>query len=452
MKKTYAQLQWEMALIDEFIEKAYEGLVIIDDKGLIVKFKYEKLLGIKEEEVLGKHITEVIENTRLHHVLKTGEPELGDIQLIKGHRVVTSRIPIKQEGRVVGVVGTILFKDVAEVRYMAEHLDQMKQYVSKYKKDLKRLHMAKYSFDSILTNDSNMHHVMTLARRAAQTDSSVYIEGDSGTGKEYFAHAIHGESTRRYGTFVRVNCASIPETLFESELFGYEAGAFTGASTHGKLGKFELASGGTVFLDEITSMPLEMQSKLLRVLEEREVERVGGHERIPLDIRLIAASNEPLEKAVSEGRFRKDLYYRINVVHIALPKLADRARDIDLLAVHFLKIYAQKAQKEISGFSDRAWTVLRGYAWPGNIRELRNVVEGAVALTNHSVIESEDLNIQDLPEASAVLEGKSLKAQLAYYERKIIEETLAACGGNKALAARELGIHRTGLYKKLSKP
>lgn len=452
MKKTYEQLKWEMAIIDEFIEKAYEGLVIIDESGNIVKFKYEKLLDIKEEEALGKHITEVIENTRLHLVLESGEPELGDIQLIKGHRVVTSRIPIMRDGKAIGAVGTILFKDVAEVKYMAEHLEQMKAYVKQFNKDIKRMHTAKYRFESILTNDKNMDYVMGLAKKASQSDVSVYIEGESGTGKEYFAHAIHEASHRHYGPFVRVNCAGIPETLIESELFGYEPGAFTGASTHGKVGKFELANGGTIFLDEIGVMPLEMQTKLLRVLEEREIERIGGNSRIPLDIRVIVATNESLLELTTNGLFRKDLYYRINVVHIELPPLRERPRDIELLAQHFLKVYTAKARKNITHITKDAMESMLIYQWPGNIRELRNVIEGAVALNETGVI-----GYQDLPELmyekkrQTPLMQKSLKKQIAEIERKILLDTIERCGGNKALAAQVLGIHRTALYKKLER-
>lgn len=450
MKKTFEQLKWEMEIIDEFIEKAYEGLVIIDENGIIVKFKYEKLLDIKESEALGKHITEVIENTRLHQVLKTGEPELGDIQLIKGHRVVTSRIPIKREGKVIGAVGTILFKDVAEVKYMAEHLDQMKRYVHQYNKDVKRMHTAKYSFDSILTNDPVMYSVMSLAKRASQSDASVYIEGESGTGKEYFAHAIHEASNRRYGPFVRVNCASIPESLIESELFGYEPGAFTGANTHGRVGKFELANGGTIFLDEIATMPLEMQTKLLRVLEEREIERIGGNTRIPLDIRVIAATNVSLSQATREGTFRSDLFYRINVIHIELPPLREKPRDIALLAQHFTQVYNLKSNRKPISLSQEALLKLEAYNWPGNIRELRNVLERAVALNESGKITEKDLpdfigGFRNKPE---ILGIKSLKDQMSEIENKIIEETICMCGGNKTKAAEMLGIHRTALYKK----
>lgn len=460
MEKSYEELKWEMEILDEFIEKAYEGLIIIDGAGKIIKFKYEKLLNVKEADVIGKHVTEVIENTRLHIVLETGVPEIGDVQKIKGHDVVTSRIPIIRNGVVVGAVGTILFKDVMEVKHLSDHLDKMKEHVKKYKQELKRLNLAKYSFEQILTNDSGMLALMELARKASETNSSVLIEGESGTGKEYFAHAIHEASHRRYGPFVRINCASIPKDLFESELFGYEPGAFTGALTHGKVGKFELANGGTIFLDELGAMPLDMQVKLLRVIEERELERVGGNQRISLDLRIISATNESLLECVKNGTFRSDLYYRLNVVNIKLPPLIERRRDIPLLMTHFLKQFAGDGGPE--GFSREARHCLESYHWPGNVRELRNVIESAVHVTKQKHI-----TISDLPDHIAhmkadevlklemdllqsPLEG-DLKSIMSSVEKRIILEALERTRGSRTEAAALLGIHRTLLYKKMSK-
>jgi len=462
MNKTYEQLKWEMELIDEFIEKAYEGLIIVDKDGFIIKFKYEKFLDLKEEEVMGKHVTDVIENTRLHIVLKTGHPEIGDVQTIKGHNVITSRIPIVRNGVVVGAVGTILFKDVSEVKHMVEHLDQMKAHVKKYKQELRRLNQAKYSFEQILTNDPHMLMMIGTAKKAAETHSSVFIEGKSGTGKEYFAHAIHEASYRRYGPFVKINCAGIPKDLFESELFGYEPGAFTGASNHGKIGKFELANGGTIFLDELSAMPLEMQAKLLRIIEERELERIGGNERIDLDVRFISASNENLKQMVEDGLFRSDLYYRLNVVTLELPPLCDRKRDVQMLANHYLKYFSEHYPNCPTQFSRDAMHCLENYNWPGNIRELRNVVESAVSLTNAKTIVAASLpeyisklrpNFHVEAEVAhhpMPLDG-DLKHIMQHVEREIILEALDKCHGNRTEAAMLLGIHRTALYKKMHK-
>lgn len=462
MEKSYEQLKWEMEIIDEFIEKAYEGLIIIDQAGKIIKFKYEKFMNVKEEDVIGKHVTEVVENTRLHIVLETGVPEIGDVQKIKGHNVVTSRIPIIRGGVVVGAVGTILFKDVAEVKHLAEHLDQMKEHVKRYKQELKRLNLAKYSFEQILTGDPQMIMLIDTAKKASETNSSVYIEGASGTGKEYFAHAIHEASYRRYGPFIRINCASIPRDLFESELFGYEPGAFTGAATHGKIGKFELANGGTIFLDELSSMPLEMQVKLLRVVEERELERVGGNQSIKLDVRFISASNENLKELVRTGKFRSDLYYRLNVVNIDLPPLVKRKKDVGLLMQHFLEKFSVDHPNCPTGFSREARHCLEAYHWPGNVRELRNVIESAVSIAHGRNIVVSDLPdyighlkppeilSYDLGRMSEPLIG-DLKNMLETVEKKLIMEALQKCHGSRTDAAILLGIHRTALYKKMTK-
>jgi len=464
VEKSYEQLKWEMEIIDEFIEKAYEGLIIIDKNGLIIKFKYEKFLDVKEEEVIGKHVTEVIENTRLHIVLKTGMPEIGDLQVIKGHNCVTSRIPIIRNGEAVGAVGTIMFKDILEVKHLSDHLEQMKQHVKKYKQEIKRLNLAKYSFEQILTADPHMLSLIDSAKMAAEGNASVYIEGESGTGKEYFAHAIHEASLRRYGPFVRINCAGIPRDLFESELFGYEPGAFTGASTHGRIGKFELANGGTIFLDELSAMPFEMQAKLLRVIEEREMERVGGNQRINIDVRFISASNEDLHELVTQGKFRSDLYYRLKVVHLKLPPLIERKRDIMLLANHYLQLFAKERNITLDGFSKEAKHCLEHYKWPGNVRELRNVVESAVSLSKMNQI-----IVSDLPDYIAHEKGEAIDATglnldalasdqfvdlytlMDRFEREVITKALVAAGGNRTKAAHSLGIHRTALYKKMSK-
>ncbi len=462
MEKSYEQLKWEMNILDEFIEIAYEGLIIVDKEGKIVKFKYEKFLDVKEKDVIGKHVTEVIENTRLHIVLKTGHPEIGDIQKIGKLNVIASRVPIRQKGEIVGAVGTILFKDVREVKHMAEHLDQMKAFVKKYKGSFSRLNQAKYTFKEILTKDPQMLSLIQIAKRAATSSSSVYIEGKSGTGKEYFAHAIHEGSLRRYGPFVKINCASIPKDLLESELFGYEPGAFTGASLHGKIGKFELANGGTIFLDELSSMPLDMQAKLLRVIEERELERIGGTESIDLDVRFISASNENLEKLVKEGKFRNDLYYRLNVVHLKLPPLSERRGDIMLFANHYLEFFGKQFEEAPKQFSREAKNCMEAYPWPGNVREIRNVVESAVNLATGNLVMTSHLpeNITSYKgetEPTYQLEHSNyevtgdLKSIMNQIEREVIMEALEKCHGNRTDTAALLGIHRTALYKKMEK-
>jgi transcriptional regulator with PAS, ATPase and Fis domain len=299
-----------------------------------------------------------------------------------------------------------------------------------------------------------MIELKTIAKRVAKTNSTVLIQGESGTGKELFAHAIHRESLRKYGNFVSVNCAAIPKELLESELFGYEEGAFTGSKKGGKMGKFELAIGGTIFLDEIGSMPLDMQSKILRVLEMKEFERVGGNKPIKLDTRIIAATNENLEEEIVKGNFRKDLYYRLNIIKLEIPPLRERIEDVEILSKNILIKLALDLNMKEKTLTKDAVEALKNYHWPGNIRELRNVLERAVNLTSKPVIEIKDLpdSFKDkLPIKKGDVKSHSLKEKLEEFEKDILKKAIEEAGGNKTLAAQHLKIHRTSLYKKLEK-
>lgn len=335
---------------------------------------------------------------------------------------------------------------------------------------------SKYKFDNIVGKSKVMQDIFDLIRRVSDSKSTVLIYGKSGTGKELVAKAIHYNSPRKDKTFVAVNCSAIPETLLESELFGHVKGSFTGAVATRK-GLFEAADGGTIFLDEIGDISPAMQVKLLRVLQEREIRRVGGPETIKVDIRLIAASNQNLEEAVKRGEFRDDLFYRINVISIVLPELKDRQDDIPLLANYFLEKYSQGEKKEIKSISKEAMNLLLNYHWPGNVRELENVIERAIALGNHSEILPGDLptsisgvvavvrlgthqemqtgglspNIRDSEKISAVRETLPENATIEELERDYIARVLKNTKGHKINTARILGIDRRTLYRKLKK-
>lgn len=261
------ELRNSLDMIEDILNYAYEGYVLVDPEGLIVKMNYEKLLGIKEEDGIGKPVQDILENSRLHIVAKTGVKELRDVQRMQGHDMITNRIPIIKNNKVIGAVGTVLFKDISEIKELAHQLLDLQSKINKYKGEIERIEGTKYSFHSIITRNSKMEYLKKIGERAADTNSTVLITGESGTGKELFAHAIHRASYRKEEAFIALNCAAIPKDLLESELFGYDGGAFTGARKEGKAGKFELASGGSIFLDEIGNMPMDMQVKLLRVLE-----------------------------------------------------------------------------------------------------------------------------------------------------------------------------------------
>lgn len=448
-----AKLKQSLEVMKDILDHESQGMVLVDAEGRIVKFNYEKLLGIKEEDVLGKHVDEVIDNTRLPIVLKTGKKEMNEIQKIQGKDMIATRIPIIKDGKVIGAIGSVVFKDIRELKPLIQKIEIFEKTFNKYKGEIKKMHEATYSFDHIITQNKRMEHLKEMAMRAAETNSTVLIQGESGTGKEYFAHGIHKASHRRYGSFVRINCAAIPKELLEAELFGYEEGAFTGARKEGKLGKLEIANGGTVLLDEIGSMPLEMQAKLLRVLEEREFERIGGTERIGLDIRVIASTNEELEEEIAKGRFRQDLYYRLNVIRLNIPPLRERLDDIPLLSRYMIKDLADKLDIAPKEIAYETMDVFKNYDWPGNVRELRNVIESALNLAKGSIIYPESLPEYMIKRAKSKAETPHeitlLKDIVAKAEIKAIREALAATNGNRTEAAKRLGIHRTALYKKI---
>lgn len=447
------ELKEGLESMKDILDNAYQGIVLVNKEGRVVKWNYEKLFGIKEEDVLGKPIEEVIENTRLHIVVKTGEKELCDVQRIQGHDMIASRTPIIKDGNIIGAVGTVLFKDVKEVKDLAKKLKMLENTVDKYKEELSRVHNAKYSFENIITQNEKMIRLKNTARKAAYSNSTILIQGESGTGKEYFAHAIHSASNRRHAAFIRVNCAAIPNELLESEFFGYESGAFTGAKKEGKIGKLELANGGTLLLDEISSMSYSMQAKLLRVLEEREFERIGGNDRIKIDIRVIASTNENLQTAVKEGRFRQDLFYRLNVVEIEIPPLRDRLDDIPILSKYILDQLVENMGFSHKTVADKASLALSLYNWPGNVRELRNVLERAANISS-----GEHINLEHLPgyiSSSFLIDNHEensclLKDAVAKAEINIIMEALKLANGSRTETAKYLGIHRTALYKKMS--
>lgn len=312
---------------------------------------------------------------------------------------------------------------------------------------------APVSFGSIVGRSPSLRRVVEVARRVAEGDSTVLVHGESGTGKELFARAIHQASPRAGRSFVAVNCGAIPEGLVESELFGYDRGAFTGADPRGKPGKFELADGGTLFLDEVGDLPLSLQVKLLRALQERQIERLGGRTPVRVDVRVIAASNRPLERLVEEGRFRLDLFYRLNVIPLHLPPLRDRHEDIPPLAQHFLCRLASSLTRCPEGFTPAAMRLLVSYSWPGNVRELQNAVEFAANMCQDSLIGPEDLppyvrgDFPPVPDHFRTLDLRTL-------EKRAILEALERYGTSlqgKRLAARALGISVATLYRKVER-
>jgi transcriptional regulator with PAS, ATPase and Fis domain len=346
-----------------------------------------------------------------------------------------------------------MFKDVKDVRKLASELSLLESKVKLYEEELINLRSTRYTFESIIGTSASIKALIIEARQAAANHYPVLISGESGTGKELFAQAIHHASPRRAHPFVRINCAAIPKDLLESELFGYEKGAFTGAGADGKPGKFELARHGTVFLDEVGDLPLEMQPKLLRVIEDKEFERVGGTRIIQSDFRVIAATNQNLGEMLIGKRFRKDLFYRLNVIPLHIPALRERKNDILPTARHLLKQIAGEANLSDIKIDRDAARVLENYGWPGNVRELFNVLERIMPALGGDTIYRENLPFYLHPGRQKFSEQyqSSLKDVQATTEKEAIRYALQENGNNKAGAARMLGIHRTQLYKKMKK-
>jgi PAS domain S-box-containing protein len=439
-------------IIETIVENAFEWLVVVDCEGKIIyiNHNYCEFLEVNREETIGRHVTEVIENTRMHIVAKTGKEELADLQFIKGNYMIANRVPIIKNGEVIAAFGTVFFRDTQEWMKMDSHvkslLTRMQPYIQKIDSGVK------YTLDDILGESKQIISLKEKVKMVSNSDISILIRGESGTGKELFAHSIHQLSSRSQNPFIKVNCGAIPENLLESELFGYEEGAFTGAKKGGKKGKFQLANGGTLFLDEIGDMPLSMQVKLLRALQDGEIEPIGSTKSISVDVRIIAATNRPLENMIEEKRFREDLFYRINVVPFSVPPLRERAEDLTLLIAYFIDKVTNRLGKRIAGIESSVMEILKSYNWPGNIRELENVIEAAVHLTK-----GEQITLDSLPDylqtqtAIYRFNNKKLKDIVEETEKWVLMQSLDRNKDDKVLVGRELGISRSTLYEKLNK-
>ncbi len=431
-----------------------EYIVVVDKDGIVTMMSngYKDFLGCENPE--GRHVTEIIPNTKLHIIAKTGFKEVGDIQEVNEHRIISMRVPIVIDGEIEGAIGKVMFKDLENFKILGSKISHLEKELQYYKNELTEENKAKHSFENFIGNSSSFLSVVKFASKAAKGESSILITGESGTGKELFAHSIHNGSRRAHKPFIKINCGAIPEELFESEMFGYDEGAFTGAKRSGLKGKFEVANGGTILLDEIGDMPLNMQVKLLRVLQEREIVRVGSNDVKNIDVRIIAATNKSLPELIEQGKFREDLYYRLNVIQIKLPPLRERREDIEHLANSLRIKLCNKYGIYSEGISKRAIEYLKSYDWPGNVRELENVIERAINLLDTELM----ITPKHLPDKIIKgkrrkfnLENKSLKDIVDDIEKHIILETLQKTNGNKNEASKLLGLSRQGLYKKLDR-
>lgn len=497
--------------VKSILDMAYAGIIFVDETCTIklMNNKYEDLLNLSDEEAYGRHVLELFPDSRLPAVIASGKAELGHkYSFGKKKTLVLNRIPLMIGKKIGGAVTQCLFSDLSELKFLATKLDVLETEVQYYKKQLNNLLSARYTFDHIIGESEAIVNAKNIANLYARHESPVLILGDTGTGKELFAHAVHNESPRSLGPFVCLNCAAIPKDLIGSELFGYAPGAFSGAHYKGKVGKIELADRGTLFLDEIGDLSLEAQATLLRVLEEKRVSKIGAMQPKSIDFRLISATNKDLGKMRDNNQFRDDLYHRISTMPLYIPSLKTRISDIPVLIDHFLHLTG-KPQTRLSA---EALELFHRYCWPGNVRELKNEIERSVSLADESdTIEIRHLNpcivfkntdtpseflhrgideaheveyqkdkyeakngpgsftpkqsrkgFSKEPEKNApnstsmkfnhrivLHEDEMLKDGLAQYEINAIIKALEICNGNKVKAAKFLGISRSRLYRKI---
>ena len=438
--------------LSAFLDDLEGGVAIIDRNGIVcyANRSYGRIVGIPEREMLGKSMYEIEPEALMLDVLQTGKPVIIRNRIFPtvGRRIDMQIFPLKDHEEVVGAFS--IFHDITDLLKSAEETPKAVRVDNGDKQYPPRIVWRSVSFANVIDKIAAV----------GPTEATVLIRGESGTGKELVAKLIHQNSPRADMPFVAVNCAAIPENLIESELFGYEEGAFTGSRRGGKPGKFELAHGGTLFLDEIGDMPYAMQAKLLRALQENEIEHIGGNRSIPVDVRIVAATNQPLEELIRQKQFRKDLYFRLNVVSLKIQPLRERREDIIPLGNYYLERYNEKYGKKI-GISSAAYAQLEAYDWPGNVRQLQNCIESVVIMSDTNIVDSISLpggereatiEVPTDTDAWMTLSGQTrfgFNEAVHNYEQKLILRVLKECEGNREEALKQLGISRRTLYRKL---
>lgn len=441
------------SLEKSIFDSLYDG-VLIADQACIVRYinpSYTRITRVLPEEIIGRPLSEVRPGAQLPKVIKTGHQILRKPRREGNSEYIVNMVPIIENNQIIG--GISILNEINDVYKLSQELNRSNMMIKTLEKHVKRMGKAKYDFEDIISIDPKSLETKRLAKKIALSNSNVLITGESGTGKELYANAIHGASDRQNGPFIAVNCASFESNLLESELFGYEEGAFTGAKKGGKIGLFEVANGGTLFLDEISEINYGLQAKLLRSLQEKSIRRLGGLSEISIDIRLLCATNKPLEKMVEESSFRKDLFYRIAVVPISILPLRERPEDILPLAEGFLKDFLSKTNRSLT-LSQDAMTMLYHYNWPGNIRELKNSIEFAINMAEDEVIQADHLPkaIQKEGIKKNIIKLKSLDEAIRQAELQEINKALIIYGNTvegKKQAAQALGISLATLYNKL---
>lgn len=467
INKLYTRISAMNDNLVNILNSIHEAICIVDKNANVIMWdqQSEKLYGIKEEDIINKSLKDFFPTALIYQVMEKKKP----IENVchspkKGSYAIISAMPLFIDGEFVGAVSTD--RNITEITNLTSELEETKDKLHYLEQEVKKISDANYSFNKILGNSNIMKEKIARAQKVAVTNVNILITGQSGTGKELFAKAIH-QASKREGPLVAVNCSAIPENLFESEMFGYVSGAFTGASKKGKAGYFELANHGTLFLDEIGDMPMFMQSKLLRVLQENKIKRVGAEKDIEVDVRIISATNRALETMIENEKFREDLFYRINVIKIELPGLRERKEDIPILVRHFIHQFCQQNQLKIPKLDPEVLTLLMGYKWKGNIRELQNTVKNLVVFSQEGEIRVDSLpqkiienqlndkimGLEFLKNRKSINDQDELDLDLneivSEIEIKTIKKALTITKGNKKQAAHLLKIPRSTLYYKI---
>lgn len=441
-----------LSFLEASMDNIHEGINIIDLQGRIVYTNpaYRSFVGMEKDELLGRLIVDIRPGAKLPEVVASGRPLLHVVRKEEEEIYFVNMYPIYREGIVIGGISVVTFK--ADAYNFRSELEEYERRSKEILEHLNRRSGAKYTFEHIIALSPKSLMVKQLAERLASTDATIFLESESGTGKELYAQAIHNASPRASAPFIAINCANFQESMLESELFGYTEGSFTGAKKGGKIGLFEAADGGTLFLDEISEMDISLQSKLLRVLQERRIRPVGGIDEVEVDVRIISASNADLEEYIEAGTFRKDLYYRLSALPIRIPPLRERLEDIPPLCEVILSEISQSIKRPIT-IDKEALEALQYHHWPGNVRELRNVLEFCAYVS-----ESGNIRLLDLPEnfhrTIAPSSQNTLAERVRAFEKQEIESLIKKHGDSlesKKKIAQELGISLATLYVKLNK-
>ncbi|MBY4677464.1 sigma-54 interaction domain-containing protein [Marinobacterium arenosum] len=439
----------------ELLSGACQGAIVIDSRCKVawISDAYRQLLSVSPDAaVLGRPVEELLPTSQLPRVVRSGKPMFADLMQLNERWCLVNRMPLRDEqGEVIGAIGLVFYQELDSLQPLFDKFARLRQQLESHN----LIRSSKYALDDLIGESEVLKQLRRQALRAAQLDTTLLLLGETGTGKELLAQGIHNASPRCQGPFVGINMAALPESLVEAELFGAAPGAYTGIDKRGRQGKVQLANGGTLFLDEIAEMPLTMQAKLLRVLQEREVEALGSNRLEKVDVRVIAATAVDLKERVARKEFRADLYYRLNVLPIRLPPLRDRKEDISLISHHLLNRIQQQAQLPSLALSEQALHWLQQYPWPGNVRELHNRLERACVMAEGERIEPVDLGAYDDLPAQPLGQTPAGQSSLAesrwQAECRTLQQAIDSCAGNKSRAARQLGISRATLYERLKR-